>query len=187
MNSYTIPAPGPGQETIFTNADWNAHGNPPILILEEGWIAIGEDAFANGIQLLMIRIPASVLAIISYAFSGAINLDLVAFAEGSRLEIIGTQAFHNTQSLKRIRIPASVINITSAFEGATGLEKVIFEEGSRLEIIGNNAFYGANSLQTIQIPASVTTIRNMAFRAAIKLVKVDFDNLSDCILSLHLE
>jgi len=47
MNPYTIPAPDPDGDTTFTTQDWNEHGRQPILILEHGWTAIGEEAFMD--------------------------------------------------------------------------------------------------------------------------------------------
>ena len=176
-NPYTtIPAPGPGQDTIFTFEVWEQHDMPPILHLAEGWIGIGWEAFKDNPDLQMIRIPASVVSILESAFARAINLRQVEFAQGSQLEFIGEDAFKDAVALERINIPAGVTHLVDAtFFGATGLEEVTFEEGSLLEAIGFQTFSGATALQSIRIPAGVRNIHNFAFHNASSLVEVAFE------------
>ena len=47
----TIPAPGPGQDTIFTLEVWQQHDMPPILHLAEGWTEIEAQAFVDNTDL----------------------------------------------------------------------------------------------------------------------------------------
>jgi hypothetical protein len=205
-NPYTtIPAPGPGEDTTFTLEVWEEHGMPPILILDEGWTEIEDQAFVDMPDLEMIRIPASVVNILEDAFARAINLRQVEFAQGSQLESIGDGAFSDATALESIRIPSSVEYIgQGAFSGATALERiriprlvdtimsltfenatslreVTFEEGSQLEFIYDGAFRGAIALQTIQIPASVLSIREDAFANTTNLRQVTFEPNSDII------
>ena len=176
-NPYTtIPAPGPGEDTIFTLEVWEQHDMPPILTLAEGWTEIEEQAFVDNPDLEMIRIPASVVSIQEDAFAGAISLRQVEFAQGSLLRFIGEDAFKGAESLERINIPARVRRIgDGAFNDTTALEQVTFEEGSQLEMIGVQAFSGTESLQTIRIPAGVRRIDNYAFYNASSLVEVVFE------------
>ena len=204
-NPYTIPAPGPGEDTTFTLEVWEEHGMPPILILDEGWTEIEDQAFVDMPDLEMIRIPASVVNILEDAFARAINLRQVEFAQGSQLESIGDGAFSDATALESIRIPSSVEYIgegafsgatalqtiriprlvdtimSLTFENATSLREVTFEEGSQLEFIYDGAFRGATALQTIQIPASVLSIREDAFANTTNLRQVTFEPNSDII------
>ena len=181
MNPYTtIPAPDPGEDTTFTKEHWHdfwlGPGSLQNIILEEGWTAIGWEAFVKNTELQMIRIPASVVDILEDAFNGAINLRQVEFAQGSQLDFIGEGAFDGTIALEKINIPARVTSIGhGAFNGAIGLREVTFEEGSQLERIGVQAFSGAISLQSIRIPAGVRTIHSYAFYNASSLVEVAFE------------
>ena len=181
MNTYTtIPAPGPGEDTEFTNEVWHdfytGPGSMQNIILEEGWSEIGWQAFVNNPDLLSIRIPASVVNILEDAFKGAINLRQVEFAQGSRLEFIGEDAFNGAVALERINIPAGVTDLGDAtFLGATSLEQVTFEEGSQLEMIGFQTFAETRALQTIRIPASVASIDVEAFHNATSLIEVIFE------------
>ena len=175
-DAYTIPAPGPGEDTIFTLEVWEEHNAPSNLILAEGWTEIEEQAFTDRPDLEMIRIPTSVVSIQDDAFNGAISLRQVEFAQGSRVEFIGDGVFAATEALERINIPASVTHIgDEAFHGATGLEQITFEEGSQLEMIGFQTFAGATALQTIRIPKSVTSIDVEAFHNATSLTEVTFE------------
>ena len=179
---YTIPAPGPGEDTIFTfevlAQVLEEHNNnmPSNLILAEGWTEIEAEVFTDNPDLEMILIPASVVSIQDDAFNGAISLHQVEFAQGSRLEFIGDGVFARTEALERINIPARVTHIgDTAFFEATGLEQVTFEEGSQLEMIGFQTFAGATALQTIRIPASVRDIGIEAFQNASRLIEVIFE------------
>jgi hypothetical protein len=176
-NPYTtIPAPGPGENTTFTNEVWEQHDMPPIVRLAEGWTEIGWQAFVDNPDLQEIYIPASVVDILEDAFNGAINLRQVDFAEGSRLDFIGEGAFDGAESLERINIPARVARIgPGAFKDTIALEQVTFEEGSQLEMIGVQAFSGTESLQSIRIPAGVRNIDNHVFYNASSLVEVVFE------------
>jgi hypothetical protein len=176
-NPYTtIPAPGPGQDTIFTLEVWEQHNMPPILHLAEGWTEIEVQAFADDPDLQEIRIPASVVSILESAFARAISLRQVEFAEGSRLEFIGEGAFDGAIALERINIPARVTRIgDGTFNDTRALEQVTFEEGSQVEMIGFQAFSGTTSLQSIRIPTGVRNIHNFAFHNASSLVEVAFE------------
>ena len=176
MDAYTIPAPGPGEDTTFTLEVWEEHNTPSNLILAEGWVEIEAQAFTDSPVLEMIRIPASVVSILESAFNGAIELRQVEFAQGSRLEFIGDGVFARTEALERIRIPASVTMIdVEAFSNATGLREVTFEEGSQLESIGQGAFSGATALERIRIPRLVDTIMSLTFENATSLREVTFE------------
>jgi len=179
---YTIPAPGPGEDTIFTfevlAQVLEEHNNnmPSNLILAEGWTEIEAEVFTDNPDLEMILIPASVVSIQDDAFNGAISLHQVEFAQGSRLEFIGDGVFARTEALERINIPARVTHIgDTAFFEAIGLDEVTFEEGSQLEMIGFQTFASATALQTIRIPASVRDIGIEAFQNASRLIEVIFE------------
>jgi hypothetical protein len=174
MDTYTIPVPESGN-TAFTRKDWEQHGRPPILILEEGWTMI-DNAFYGAEDLLRIRIPASVIRIVRDAFALATKLHQVAFVEGSRLRFIQDFAFSGATSLERINIPKNVEIIgDSAFSNTTSLREVTFEEGSKLQCIGDAAFASATSLKTIRIPANLNKIENGAFSNTPMLTEITFE------------
>ena len=198
MDTFSIPAPESGS-TVFTKKIWKKNGSPPILILEEGWTEIDQGAFSGAKNLLMIRIPASVVEISENAFTDATKLHQVAFVENSQLRTIGNEAFSGATSLERIQIPASVTAIGhSVFSKASSLREVTFEEGSRLTQIGDASFaftisltnisipegvarirdftfFGATSLETIHIPIGVTNIENGAFIKTPRLTEIAFE------------
>jgi len=169
MDTFSIPAPESGS-TVFTKKIWKKNGSPPILILEEGWTEIDQEAFSGAKKLLMIRIPASVVEISENAFTDATKLHQVAFVENSQLRTIGNEAFSGATSLERIQIPASVEELGhSAFSKASSLREVTFEEGSRLTQIGDASFAFTTSLKNISIPEGVARIRDFTFFGATSL------------------
>ena len=175
----TIPAPGRLESTIFTNDVWRRRGNPPKIILSEGWTEIGTMAFDDATELQTIRIPASVVSIQYRAFGDAINLRKVEFVEGSHLHSIDAIAFFGTRALERINIPASVIDIGDGAFYSSGLQEVKFENGSRLEMIGFQVFAMNVALKRINIPASVKVIGQSAFFDTFNLTEVGFEQNSE--------
>ncbi|MCR4989547.1 MAG: leucine-rich repeat domain-containing protein [Lachnospiraceae bacterium] len=96
--------------------------------LNEGLGYIDTMAFCRcGIE--SVKIPASVKIITVTAFAENNSLEIVEFAEGSRLESINSTAFRLCPNLKEITIPASVTKIDrDVFEYDDSLEKVYFED-----------------------------------------------------------
>ena len=184
MNPYTIPAPGPDEDTIFTFEVWEQHDKPLNLILAEGWTDIEDQTFVDNPELQMIRIPASVVSIQHLAFGETINLREVEFVEGSHLENIDEVAFFRTTALERINIPARVTRIGHAAFCFSGLQEVTFENGSRLETIEYQVFAMNAALQSIRIPASVREIADQAFFDTSSLVEVSFEQNSQ-ITTIH--
>lgn len=126
-------------------------GSLTSIFLPEGVRGIGKYAFNNARMLSAIGIPASVVLIDDQAFNVCYALESVTFAEGSRLERIGSQAFYNCSSLTSFTIPTSVTTL------------------------GNEAFWRCYDLTTIHIPASVTSIGLLPFRECNKLTAITVD------------
>lgn len=100
---------------------------------------LGTMSFAGCNGLYSISIPASVSGILGGAFMECDGLGRVKFAEGSRLETIGSQAFYNCVKLMEIELP------------------------DKTQSIWDSAFSGCTMLQIVVIPESVLRIRSYAF------------------------
>ena len=114
--------------------------------IPNGVKSIGRNAFINCIGLVSIEIPASVVTICEYAFSGCTNLTEVKLNEG--LENIYFSAFANCSSLKAIVIPASVHTIQKFTTGGnTSVPRFT---------IGESVFGGCTSLESIKVSSGNT-------------------------------
>lgn len=107
------------------------------IIMQDGMLAIGDDAFYGFKNLREVVLPNSVKYIGNSAFSGCISLASVILPNS--LRCVSHNAFYNCANLERLIIPNGIINI------------------------GLTSFYGCNNLKEVTIPASVLSIEESAF------------------------
>ena len=141
------------------------------LSFEEGSVAtiIERNAFSGQAKSIKgtLEIPASVTSIDFWAFTGALDVNLLTFGENSKLITLGEAVFTNN-IIKKVVIPSSLVTVGSGGQGGAftnaGIEELIFEENSHLETIATRAFQ-LNKISSVVIPKSVKTISTQAFHA----------------------
>lgn len=139
------------------------------LSFEEGSVAtvIERNAFSGQAKSIKgtLEIPASVTSIDFWAFTGALDVNLLTFGENSKLITLGEAVFTNN-IIKKVVIPSSLVTVGSGGQGGAftnaGIEELIFEENSHLETIETHAFQ-INKISSVVIPKSVKTISFNAF------------------------
>lgn len=139
------------------------------LSFEEGSVAtvIERNAFSGQAKSIKgtLEIPASVISIDFWAFTGALDVNLLTFGENSKLITLGEAVFTNN-IIKKVVIPSSLVTVGSGGQGGAftnaGIEELIFEENSHLETIETRAFQ-INKISSVVIPKSVKTISFNAF------------------------
>lgn len=119
-------------------------------------------AFVGCSKLTSIKIPATVSAISSYAFSYCDNLVQIEVAEGNKVYrsenncLLASTTLHTGCKTSEIPTDGTVKIIgDSAFEGITGLTSISIPDC--IQTIGNQAFY-SSGLTNITIPANVKFI-----------------------------
>lgn len=186
------PEPTPTADPDFTIENgtlvkYNGPGGD--VIIPDGVVTIGYQAFANNTAVTGVTIPNSVKTIAGRAweytgaFKGCSNLARVTFntpalyigdcafwgcSSLADIELpngvgaIGESAFYGCGKLRRITLPDAVGNIGRyAFSNCTDLTEVILSSGMTGEI-GAYAFAGTG-IKTITIPSGVTRIWGAAF------------------------
>ena len=141
------------------------------LSFEEGSVAtvIERNAFSGQAKSIKgtLEIPASVTSINFWAFTGALDVNLLTFGENSKLITLGEAVF-TSNTIKKVIIPSSLVTVGSGGQGGAftnaGIEELIFEENSHLEKIDTLAFQ-INKISKVVIPKSVKTIGARAFNS----------------------
>ena len=99
-------------------APWNEDLNAILSVeIQEGIEGIGDDAFADCVNLRSVSIPDSVKRIGKEAFSGCVNLQSVSIPDS--VERIGDYAFSECVALKSLAIPAGLTKLERHFAWKT--------------------------------------------------------------------
>ena len=148
-----------GVVSIGVNAFYGCSGLTSIII-PDGVTSIGNHAFSGCSGLTSITIPDSVTSIEWGAFLRCSGLTSIIISDG--VTSIEESTFSGCSGLTSITIPDSVTSIGwGAFSGCSGLTSIIIPDG--VTSIGEWAFSGCSGLTSITIPDSVKSIRSGAF------------------------
>ncbi len=136
------------------------------VVVPDGVIEIGENAFSNKNLIISISIPESVTTIGKMAFRGCVSLESVSLPQG--VESIGNRAFMNCSALKGIRVPDSVKSMgTYVFSNCSSLTDVTLPK--EMERIEQRTFAGCTSLDTVALPEKLLYIEPSAFNGCTSL------------------
>lgn len=123
------------------------------VVIPDGVVKIGDEAFSHCASLTSVTIPGSVNEIGFEAFYACTNLANAMISNG--VSIIGHSAFAMCFGLTSIEIPGSVTEIDQyAFWACENLTEVTIGNGS--VSIGYKAFADCDSLTDIDVPAGAT-------------------------------
>ena len=175
------------------------------LIIPDGVVRIGNNAFSGCGALTSVTIPDSVTSIGISAFSGCNSLSNITIPDS--VTKIETSAFRNCTSLTNVIIPVNVTYLgNTVFSGCSNLKNVtilgnitndwwdylsrpfgncpsistvIF--GNEMTKIGNYMFAGCNGLSSITINGGITSIGEFAFKWCNNLTSVI---ISDSVISI---
>ena len=133
-------------------------------------LVISDHAF-EGAHFSEIVLPARLVVLGDYAFSGVSALRDVTFAEGSRLTTIGSYIFQST-AIREFALPANVVTMGSYnFYSCTSLSSFSFNES--IKTIGNGNLE-RTAIKEIYIPASLTSMGVNSFANCSSLATVTF-------------
>ena len=122
-----------------------------------------------------ITIPNFIKHICSSSFDTCLHLELIEFANDSKLQTIDKNAFCFT-AIKRIQIPSSVTFIGEyAFNECENFESIEFANDSKLQTIGKWAFNNT-AIHSIIIPSSVTFIDENVFHTFENPIIIEIKN-----------
>ena len=155
------------------------------VIINDGVISIGREAFDYCTSLTSVTIPNSVTSIGDNAFTSCTSLTSVTIPNS--VTSIGGNAFFGCTSLTSINVDSNNPNYSSVDGVLFNKDKTTLiqcpcrKQGAytipnSLTSIGNQAFADCKSLTSVTIGNSVTSIGNQAFRGCSSLTSVTIGN-----------
>lgn len=132
--------------------------------------SIGEQAFEDCYNLILMTIPGGVTNIGVYAFGYCRNLASVSIPP--TVLTLGAAAFYDCSALTNVTIPPYVTSIENmTFSGCKRLCNIAIPHG--VTNIGDNAFSDCASLSAVMIPESVVTMGQEVFSDCGSLIRVE--------------
>lgn len=127
------------------------------LVISEGIVSAGQNAFDKSPDLEVVSLPAS-LEIIPYSmFYDCPNLKGVQISDGSSIKEIESFAFAGCSSLESFMIPSDVSKIGEGpWRGCTALQSLTLQEGNYNFVIEDGVLYTGWQGDLIQYPAGKT-------------------------------
>lgn len=123
------------------------------VVVPDGVIAIGPEAFAYNGTITSVFLPDSVSIIQYRAFAFSKNMAHIRLPNSMKL--IQDSAFMSCSALIDVEIPTGLERICQyTFEGCSSLKRIVVPEGIRN--IGDLAFAFCDDLETVVLPMSVT-------------------------------
>ncbi|MBR4703274.1 MAG: leucine-rich repeat protein [Oscillospiraceae bacterium] len=129
-------------------------------------ITLGYRAFYDCDQITSFYVPAGVVSIDFYAFSGCDRLETVTVSENSQLSGIYGNAFSDCRRLTDFFVPDTVLEIGDcAFRGCSAMNDLHLGENSQLRTVGDHAFEYAR-ITRFAMPEMLEEIGDSAFRCS---------------------
>lgn len=178
--SGLVPATGDTDTTVKFSGQVLLVSNIREVIVGQGMLSIGTNAFANNPTLNSIRIADTVTLIDSGAFNKCTNLDNVVVPGNVRT--IGANAFNGCTGMTKLDLLDGIDSLgANSFQGCTSLTEL--ELPDSILTIGSYTFADCSVLRSINIPKEISTIEERTFAGCSKLERVIFP---DTLLSIKL-
>ena len=174
LDGSVLTVKGNGTVSFGTDTSWR--GRVEKLVIEEGPMAIGEDAFRDFTNLKEVVLPSSVKTIGMSAFRGCESLSSVNIPEG--VVLIDLYAFNDCEKLLGISIPKTVTKMGTDFVGCpylsyinvdkdnpvyTSMDGVLFSKDKTVLYKYPEGKADSANNYTYTVPDTVKTIEMYAF------------------------
>jgi hypothetical protein len=141
------------------------------VVLENGVIGIGQNAFYNCTNLTSVTLPETLTNIGVSAFSNCDSLTSITLPQS--MKVISNTAFSYCDNLKTINIPGNVTQISSyAFYECPKLEKIIIP--ASVEFVQESAFNSCKGLKEVIIHSFKASFGSYAFSGCSSLHTITF-------------
>lgn len=133
--------------------------NEETAVVPEGIETVQPYAFSGALSLKEVRFANSVKTIGDGCFADCRMLELVSLP--NNLEQIPPSMFANCETLKTVSMPETVKSLGDYAFYCSGLTEITLP--AVLQTVGSYAFCGCNALPAVNVPKTVTSIGDMAF------------------------
>ncbi len=152
-------APSPAEEEDLFEIDENGalllyKGNERRVIIPDGVVEIGKEAFMNNTDVEEIEIPYGVTSIKDRAFKGCDALREVSLPEG--LEYLGEGAFADCTALSEITLPSTLRCVYESCFSSSGLTSVCLPDS--VSHLQRFVFAKCKSLKTVRLSPKMITV-----------------------------
>lgn len=143
------------------------------IIIPEGVVSIGDNAFKGFTKLKKIKLPNSLHRLGKSVFANCTSLTKITIPEG--ISIINDYLFQNCTKLKSVKYSEDSIKVIcfKAFENCSSLKELPLSPS--LETIESFAFSGCSKIKRIHIPMYVNRIEYGAFSFMDSLEEITVD------------
>ncbi len=178
LTTVTIPESVIGYKVTGIGMAFKENTTIQKVVLPEGLLHIGKDAFYKCSSLVSVSMPDSVTYIEERAFYECTNM--TDFQLPKNLTELGNYALYNCHKISEIIIPEGLKNISnSVFSGCTSITEITIPEG--VKQLGDSSFSSCTKLSSISLPESLEYIGERAFRTCSMLTDIDIPENVNCI------
>ncbi len=164
--NFRIPLDG----SVTEIGDFALRSGPDTerITIPEGVTAIGRYAMNTAVKEVIL--PEGLVSIGENAFYLCAALETISLPKG--LKVIAKDLFNMCKSLKSVTLPEGVVSVENgAFHSCEALEEIVLPEG--VTEIAQSVFHSCKSLRRVVLPHGITKIGNSAFSECEDLAEID--------------
>lgn len=170
-NELTLPSEALGTKVTAVYSRAFENSNLTSVIIPEGYLEVGEDAFYKSSELAEISFPSTLKTIESSAFRDCSALTSVDLSAAESLKEIPLLVFSGDSALSEIILPDSITKIRGKAFAQTALTS--FTMSDKVTELGEGVFENCESIESVTLSENLTEIADEMFSGCKSLSEVN--------------